>query len=98
MENRDSLINPVHIDGESGFESTLRPKSLGEYIGQEKIKENLSIFIEAAKQRSDALDHVLLMSQGWQDTLAYIMCQENMVLMIKVTSGSHRGPGDLAQS
>lgn len=50
METNDSLISPATLDGEKGYENSLRPKKLDEYIGQEKIKNNLSIFIEAAKK------------------------------------------------
>jgi Holliday junction DNA helicase RuvB len=76
----------------------LRPKRLAEYIGQEKIKNNLSIFIEAAKQRNDALDHVLIYGPPGlgKTTLAYIMSRE-MGVDIKVTSGPVvERPGDLA--
>ena len=98
MEIRDSLVNPSRIEDEGGFELNLRPKTLGEYIGQDKVKENLSIFAEAAKQRHDALDHVLLYGPPGlgKTTLAYIMSKE-MGVDIKVTSGPViERPGDLA--
>ena len=98
METKDSLISPVITNGEKGYENSLRPKRLNEYIGQEKIKNNLSIFIEAAKQRSEALDHVLLYGPPGlgKTTLAYIMSRE-MGVDIKVTSGPViERPGDLA--
>jgi len=98
METNDSLISPATLDGEKGYENSLRPKKLDEYIGQEKIKNNLSIFIEAAKKRSDALDHVLLYGPPGlgKTTLAYIMSRE-MGVDIKVTSGPViERPGDLS--
>jgi holliday junction DNA helicase RuvB len=98
METKDSLVSPVITNGEKGYESSLRPKRLNEYIGQEKIKKNLSIFIEAAKQRNDVLDHVLLYGPPGlgKTTLAYIMSRE-MGVDIKVTSGPViERPGDLA--
>lgn len=59
MEER--IINPeLENDGEDRLEITLRPKTLKEYIGQTKVKENMKIFIEAAKKRNEPLDHVLL--------------------------------------
>jgi Holliday junction DNA helicase RuvB len=98
METKNPLISPASLNGEKGYESSLRPKILAEYVGQEKIKANLSIFIEAAKQRKDVLDHVLLYGPPGlgKTTLAYIMSRE-MGVDIKVTSGPVvERPGDLA--
>jgi len=79
-------------------EAGLRPKSFDEYIGQEKVKENLMVFIEAAKQRKEPLDHVLLYGPPGlgKTTLAGIIARE-MGVSIKVTSGpAIERPGDLA--
>lgn len=59
MDFEERLIAPELTGEDSDVEVTLRPKTLEEYIGQDKAKENLSIFIEAAKKRDEALDHVL---------------------------------------
>ena len=83
---------------EDAQEGSLRPKTLREYIGQEKAKENLSIFIEAARKREEALDHVLLHGPPGlgKTTLAGIIAQE-MGVNIRITSGpAIEKPGDLA--
>ena len=94
MEER-LLANTSQIQEE---EDTLRPQSLKEYIGQSQLKENLSVFIEAAKQRNEALDHVLLYGPPGlgKTTLSYILANE-MGGKIRTTSGpSIEKSGDLA--
>jgi Holliday junction DNA helicase RuvB len=59
-QGRNVILAPEVEQEESLFEASLRPRALSEYIGQEKVKSNLAIFIEAAKARGEALDHVLL--------------------------------------
>ncbi len=83
---------------EDGGEMSLRPHTLAEYIGQEKAKQNLSIFIEAARRRTEPLDHVLLHGPPGlgKTTLAGIIAQE-MGVNIRITSGpAIEKPGDLA--
>lgn len=92
------LINPVCEDEECKFEVSLRPIRLNDYVGQEKVKSNLDIFIQAAKKRRESLDHVLLHGPPGlgKTTLAYIIARE-MGVDIKVTSGPViERPGDLA--
>jgi len=95
---KNPLINPVCAEDENSLEVSLRPPKLDDYIGQDKVKSNLAIFIEAAKKRRQALDHVLLYGPPGlgKTTLAYIIARE-MGVDIKVTSGPViERPGDLA--
>lgn len=93
----DRLITSTK-GNEDVAENTLRPKSMVDYIGQEKVKNNLEIFIRAAKSRGEALDHVLLYGPPGlgKTTLSHIIAQE-MNTQIRVTSGpAIERAGDLA--
>jgi Holliday junction DNA helicase RuvB len=83
---------------EQGIETSLRPSVLGEYIGQKKVKENLSLFMEAARQRKDALDHVLLAGPPGlgKTTLAHIIAHEMGTQIHCVTGPNVEKKGDLA--
>ena len=68
----DRMISTELMEEDIAVEGSLRPQNLTEYIGQEKVKKNLRIFIEAAKMRGEALDHVLLYGQhprSWKDNV-----------------------------
>lgn len=95
---RNRVINTEIIKEEVVYEGSLRPESLDQYIGQSKVKENLKIYIEAAKRRGEALDHVLFYGPPGlgKTTLACIIAKE-MGVNIKVTSGpAIEKPGDIA--
>jgi len=58
--SNERLTSPQRLQGEEVFDTRLRPQTLDEFIGHDRLKENLRVFIEAAKQRGEALEHVLL--------------------------------------
>lgn len=94
----DRAISSKTNEDERTYETSLRPTSFDEYVGQEKVKENLRVYIEAARQRNDVLDHVIFYGPPGlgKTTLAYIIAKE-LGVQIKATSGpALEHPGDLA--
>src|SRR5210317_1441716 len=94
----DRLISAAEAEDDGTFEVSLRPRILTEYVGQSKVKENLKVFISAARSRGESLDHVLFYGPPGlgKTTLAHIIAAE-MNVNIKSTSGPViEKPGDLA--
>ena len=94
----ERLIDPLSLEAELAEEAGLRPQSLDEFFGQEELKKKLKIFIDAAKIRGEALDHVLLhgLPGLGKTTLAYLISKE-LNVNLKATSGPVlERPGDLA--
>lgn len=94
----DRLITAARVDEDAQYEAGLRPRALDDYIGQDRIRENLQVSIAAARRRSEALDHVLLYGPPGlgKTTLAYVIGHE-LGAPVRATSGPVlEKPGDLA--
>src|SRR5210317_1721355 len=94
----DRFISPTQDSSDAGFDRALRPEKLAEYIGQVAVKEQMEIFIQAARKRSEALDHTLIFGPPGlgKTTLANIIANE-LEVNIRHTSGPVlERPGDLA--
>lgn len=93
----ERIVSPESTEQEEIIEKSLRPQTLAQYIGQDKVKQELSIYIQAAKNREEALDHVLLYGPPGlgKTTMAMVIANE-MQVQIKTTSGpAVEKPGDL---
>ncbi len=98
MDNNDRIVSPQKKEDDNYLDQNLRPDKLKHYIGQKKIKEKLNIFMEAARNRQEALDHVLLYGPPGlgKTTLANIIANELNVNIHRTSGPAIERPGDLA--
>src|ERR1700752_971145 len=93
----DRIVTTARVDEDAQYEAGLRPRALDEYIGQDRVRENLQVAIAAARQRGEPLDHVLLHGPPGlgKTTLAYVIANE-LGVAVRATSGpAIEKPGDL---
>ncbi len=98
METEERIMNPSHREDEVTFENSLRPRLLRDFIGQQKLKDSIKVSVEAARQRQEALDHVLLFGPPGlgKTTLAHIISNELNVNFRSTSGPAIEKRGDLA--
>ena len=100
MTEPPRIHTPGALDGEEDLDRSLRPRSLEEFVGQDGIREQLSVFVEAAAARGEALDHVLLSGPPGlgKTSLAQIVAEEMGVRFVQTAGPALERKGDIAAS